>query len=54
MGLGITLVTFGAAGKGAIYFYRAVKAGNAFNNKSAIGAYYHGAFDRDMTRREAA
>ena len=42
------------AGKGALRFYRAVKSGNAFTQPTTVGAYYHGGFEKEMNKREAA
>ena len=48
------LLTLSLMGKGGIYFYRAVKGGNAFAKTTVVGQFYKGGFEKDMTRREAA
>ena len=53
--VGGLLVTTAAAGKGAIYLYRAVKSGSAVGGAATkVGSYYRGGFEKAMTSREAA
>ena len=48
-------MTTAAAGKGAIYLYRAVKSGSAVGGAATkVGSYYRGGFEKAMTSREAA
>ena len=48
------MMTLSLLGKSSIYFYRAIKAGNAFASPSRVGQYYKGGFEKSMTSREAA
>ena len=48
------MLTVSMLGKGSIYFYRAIKAGNAFGAAGRVGQYYKGGFEKSMTGREAA
>merc|ERR1712166_1665540 len=53
-GIGGLLIFTSVVGKGSIRFYNSVKTGNAFSSSGrALGQYYRGGFEGDMTRREA-
>ena len=53
--LGGVMVGTAMAGKGAIYLYRAVKAGGgAVGGAAKVGQYYKGGFEKAMTMREAS
>ena len=51
---GAGLLTISMIGKSSIYFYRAIKAGNAFAGPRMVGSYYKGGFEKTMTSREAS
>ena len=51
---GGAFLTISLIGKSGIYFYRAIKAGNAFSGPRMVGSYYKGGFEKTMTSREAA
>jgi DnaJ family protein C protein 19 len=51
---GTGFVCIAMMGKGGVQFYRAVKGGTAFSQATSLGTYYHGGFEKAITRREAA